>query len=193
MPTFLVLPRASAYGCGVSSNDGFPPTDPPDGTQGGWPETRADSPPTSLPDGLEPDRPGRSAQTILVLLCLGVILAVAGVVTLALADDSEESGTFSSFAIPESEPDFESDFGSDFDSDFGVGSGCGSVPSAERFGDDPACDELWLDCEAGDYGACDSLYLFTPIGSQYEDFGATCGQREVDWAFAGDCFSSQLN
>ncbi len=45
------------------------------------------------------------------------------------------------------------------------------------YGDDPALDALWDGCEGGDLAACDELYLTTPVGSVYEEFGATCGGR----------------
>ena len=42
---------------------------------------------------------------------------------------------------------------------------------------DPALDGLYAACEGGDGQACDDLYLQSPIGSRYEDFGNTCGNR----------------
>lgn len=53
--------------------------------------------------------------------------------------------------------------------DFEVGEG--------TYGDDPALDVLWDACEAEDWAACDDLYLDSPIGSDYERFGDTCGER----------------
>lgn len=50
-----------------------------------------------------------------------------------------------------------------------------SEPNA--FGDDRVLDELWLWCEAGDGAACDELWETAPIGSGYERFGVTCGER----------------
>jgi hypothetical protein len=49
------------------------------------------------------------------------------------------------------------------------------------YGDDPAFDALWDACEAGSGSACDDLYMDSPAGSEYEDFGLTCGNR-VDFA-----------
>lgn len=43
------------------------------------------------------------------------------------------------------------------------------------FGDDPRLDELWTWCAEGDLAACDDLYAESPIGSEYEEFGGTCG------------------
>jgi hypothetical protein len=45
------------------------------------------------------------------------------------------------------------------------------------YGDDAALDELWDACEAGDGQACDDLYFDSPLGSEYEEFGMTCGGR----------------
>ncbi|MFC7403554.1 hypothetical protein [Georgenia alba] len=49
--------------------------------------------------------------------------------------------------------------------------------AADRYGEDPELDALWDACEAGDPAACDDLYLDSPSGSEYEDFGFTCGGR----------------
>ncbi|MBT8240539.1 MAG: hypothetical protein KJN63_04870 [Acidimicrobiia bacterium] len=46
------------------------------------------------------------------------------------------------------------------------------------YGDDPELDELWDRCEAGEGIACDELWSAAPIGSEYERFGVTCGERE---------------
>jgi hypothetical protein len=57
---------------------------------------------------------------------------------------------------------------------------------AWMYGDDAWFDELWDACEYGDGDACNDLYWTTPVGSAYEDFGATCGWR-VDDPVNGDC------
>jgi hypothetical protein len=44
------------------------------------------------------------------------------------------------------------------------------------FGDDGDLDQLWLSCESGAMQACDDLYQQSPVGSEYETFGATCGE-----------------
>jgi hypothetical protein len=46
-------------------------------------------------------------------------------------------------------------------------------------------DVLVDDCYYGDPYACDVLYWISPIGSDYEAYGATCGGR-FDW-LAGRC------
>jgi hypothetical protein len=53
----------------------------------------------------------------------------------------------------------------------------GADPLPVKFGDDPTLDGLWTKCDAGDGGACDDLYSESPSGSDYENFGLTCGNR----------------
>lgn len=48
-------------------------------------------------------------------------------------------------------------------------------PVIHTYGDDPDLDVLWDFCEVGDWLSCDDLYLESPVGSEYEYFGATCG------------------
>jgi len=48
------------------------------------------------------------------------------------------------------------------------------------YGDDPVLDGLHDACGAGDMASCDTLYLDSPIDSEYETFGSTCGGLEVD-------------
>ncbi|MCH1450202.1 MAG: hypothetical protein L7U66_00220 [Acidimicrobiales bacterium] len=64
--------------------------------------------------------------------------------------------------------------------------GDGVFSDADTYGDDPDLDALWDDCDAGDDVACDDLYLRSPIGSDYESFGSTCGERESIDQF-GNC------
>ncbi|MCK6211591.1 toll/interleukin-1 receptor domain-containing protein [Georgenia sp. EYE_87] len=42
---------------------------------------------------------------------------------------------------------------------------------------DPTLDALWNACAAGDAASCDTLFLSAPLGSDYEAFGSTCGNR----------------
>jgi serine/threonine protein kinase len=53
-------------------------------------------------------------------------------------------------------------------------------------GDDPALDELAVDCSEGDMEACDDLYVQSPVDTNYEDYGNSCGGRLPDGA-AGSC------
>ncbi len=51
------------------------------------------------------------------------------------------------------------------------------VTDASTYGDDPEMDLLWDMCEFGDGEACDELFFISPFGSDYEEFGNTCGFR----------------
>jgi hypothetical protein len=52
-----------------------------------------------------------------------------------------------------------------------------------------SCDTLFYllvdDCQYGDPYSCDVLYWISPVGSDYETYGATCGGL-VDWQY-GRC------
>lgn len=50
------------------------------------------------------------------------------------------------------------------------------------YGDDPSLDETWDHCASGDEPSCDALVGGAPLGSEYETFGASCGERrEGPW------------
>ncbi len=53
------------------------------------------------------------------------------------------------------------------------------------YGDDWYLDHLWDHCYSGDWAACDQLYWDSPIDTEYETYGSTCGYT-VDW-MAGGC------
>ena len=56
-------------------------------------------------------------------------------------------------------------------------------------------DYLWDLCSDGTYWACDNLYvleLYLPVGGEYTNFGATCGDRaEID-VYCVDYFESSI-
>jgi hypothetical protein len=64
----------------------------------------------------------------------------------------------------------------------------GGAESPTRYGDDPYLDDLWNACADGDLDSCDTLYYDSEIGSDYEEFGATCGGR-YDEPIYGTCSS----
>ena len=51
------------------------------------------------------------------------------------------------------------------------------MEEGDSYGDNPTLDALWDACEDGDGDACDDLYFQSPVGSEYEEFGDTCGGR----------------
>lgn len=44
-------------------------------------------------------------------------------------------------------------------------------------GDDPTLDGLWTACADGSGRSCDQLFAAAPVGSEYEEFGVSCGNR----------------
>lgn len=69
----------------------------------------------------------------------------------------------------------------------------GQLP--DDYGDDPHLDELADYCSAGSLSDCDDLYLESPSGSAYEEFGSSCGATSY-FDLTGDCavdFDSGLN
>ena len=59
-------------------------------------------------------------------------------------------------------------------------------PTEGGFGSDRDLDLLWRECEEGSMFACDDLFFSSPPGSEYEEYGATCGGRGIG---DGDCVS----
>ena len=56
----------------------------------------------------------------------------------------------------------------------------GAVPPAEDpgdLGDDAELDALAQDCFDGDFSACDQLFFESPVDSDYEAYGDSCGGR----------------
>jgi hypothetical protein len=56
----------------------------------------------------------------------------------------------------------------------------GDVPDPQApgdLGDDEALDALADDCFDGDFSACDQLFFDSPVGSDYEAYGDSCGGR----------------
>lgn len=48
------------------------------------------------------------------------------------------------------------------------------------YGDDEALDLLWDECQRGVMQSCDDLYQVSPLESEYEYFGGTCGMRNEE-------------
>lgn len=60
----------------------------------------------------------------------------------------------------------------------------GGVPAAAdpqvaipEYGSDPTFDALADSCESGEMQACDDLFIDSPLGSGYEAYGDSCGER----------------
>ena len=51
-------------------------------------------------------------------------------------------------------------------------------PNGFTLGDNNELDRLWRACDRGVWEDCDNLYIQSDLGSDYEYFGATCGQPD---------------
>lgn len=56
---------------------------------------------------------------------------------------------------------------------------CDAIDEPCDRGEDPTLDALWAACEDGDARSCDRLYYDSPFDTRYEQFGNTCGDRDV--------------
>ena len=57
---------------------------------------------------------------------------------------------------------------------------CSGVDEPCDHGDDPELDRMWDACADGDGRACDRLYYDSGFDTRYEQFGNTCGDRDVN-------------
>lgn len=53
----------------------------------------------------------------------------------------------------------------------------GELEPGETYGDNPRLDALWDGCAAGAFADCDELYFVSGLGTGYERFGDSCGER----------------
>ena len=53
-----------------------------------------------------------------------------------------------------------------------------AVDGPDTLGDDSSLDQLWRKCEGGSGSDCDELFRQAPVGSDYEQFGVSCGRRD---------------
>lgn len=64
------------------------------------------------------------------------------------------------------------------------------TPGGDGYGTDPGLDALWDDCEAGDYSACDDLFFAAEYGTEYSDFGDSCGYRNEPAGYCENIYGS---
>ncbi|WP_054952817.1 flagellar basal body-associated FliL family protein [Flaviflexus massiliensis] len=132
--------------------------------------------------------PKKGKGPLIAWIVLGVILLAAAVVGILFAtgviggDDSEEesSGTETTQSQdPSSDPSGHSvpqvpSLGPD------TSGNETTDPSGDdgSYGSDPEMDALYDACGGGDMAACDDLYFSSGLGTEYEEFGNTCGGTE---------------
>lgn len=68
------------------------------------------------------------------------------------------------------------------DRDVAIRDCLGDRVDERAFGDDPILDLLVEQCRRGNNQACDELFTTSPIGSEYETYGRTCGGRAPEGA-----------
>ena len=132
---------------------GMPPAGMP---PGGFPPPGM-PPQGGLPYGAPPPQQGSSNKA------LWIVLIILGVVALLSV-----GGYFIARALADKAGDAAEDVISDI-----------TEPDIDTYGDDADLDALWDACEAEDWEACDDLYWDSPINSEYEEFGDTCGNRQA--------------
>ncbi len=155
--------------CGASVGWDWPDTDPDraagapvaSGAPGPPPPPAPDLSAGSAPGATGPrtrsDNSGCGRAALVVGLVLLVLLALGAVLVFTVFRSLDGDGVII---------DVDEDGGT---IEFGDG--------PDTYGDDPLLDALWDGCEAGDMADCDQLYFDSPIGSEYEEFGDTCGRR----------------
>ena len=137
------------------------PGQPP---QGGYPAAGGYGPPPGAPWVTTQGGPGgppprRSGNGMVIALVVGV-LAVVGIGVALFFGLRDGTGGATSEAP--------------------TGQSSDGLPPPTGLGDDPAMDALAQDCFDGDMQACDDLFMQSPAGSEYEDYGDTCAGRQPD-------------
>jgi hypothetical protein len=69
--------------------------------------------------------------------------------------------------------------------EYSGGSSSASPPDTNSY-----LDRLWEDCADGDFAACDDLFLEAPSGSEYKDFGDSCGNRNEPAGYCETIYGS---
>ncbi len=122
-------------------------------------------------------------RTLRRTAALGAVLALAVAVVAGLADLGPGSRVRVEALAVQLDPDrgllaFDPDPGAGLEGPVHASpAGPDQGPPVDTLGDDPELDALWLACEAGSGLACDRLFRLAPIGSGYERFGLSCGER----------------
>jgi hypothetical protein len=142
----------------------------------------------SFPPGAPPTV-SRSSRLPLIIAIVVVVAVLAGLAAFLVAgdDDDDPSGTTTTTASPNTDPTDEPTTqatdepttGSTPETSTGS-TEAGQAPTEPPTGDDEALDELAQSCHQGDMADCDDLYLESDVGTDYEEYGATCGGRLPD-------------
>jgi hypothetical protein len=126
---------------------------------------------------------------ILGLVALVFLAIVAGAVLLLVGGDDGDDEDARATTTTEADDDRTTTTEDDEtttteDDDEPSSSGLPDAETPPSF-DDAAFDALGATCEEGDLVACDVLFAITPVGSDAEAYGATCGGRNEE--IPGQC------
>lgn len=134
-----------------------------------------------------PDRPFTRRHRIAVLVLLGgaaLVLAACGSGVQETSVDTGPAPTIElpELTVPEATTTTEDEAATTTtEADVtDTTAAAGDVPEAADpgdLGDDAALDALAQDCFDGDFGACDQLFFDSPVDSDYEAYGDSCGGR----------------
>jgi hypothetical protein len=159
-----------------TTDDDSPDTtddDSPDTTDDDSPDTTDDDEPSggSLPDGQTPPSFGDAALDALGESCLEGDMATCDVLfrVTDVGSVEEAYGSTCGGRTDEVSGGCTVEFEGEWD--------LPAAQSPSALSGDAEFEDLAADCEDGDLAACDDLYAVTPIDSDFEAYGQTCGGR----------------
>ena len=169
------------------------PSFPPPPAGGGFPPPTQPVPVAGGPLGPPPGPETAKNKGPLIAVIAVVVLILGAVGFFALSGDDDDKESISSDTTIEQETTTTADGpggkeGSD-EGDKGEEQTDGTASAdAQTYGDDATLDALWDECEDGDYQACDDLYMESGFGTEYEEFGDTCGGRNEPSGYCVDLY-----
>ncbi|HEY8527898.1 MAG TPA: hypothetical protein VIL48_23240, partial [Acidimicrobiales bacterium] len=139
------------------------------------------------PSGGYPASSGTNRTPLFLALGGLAVVALVGILIVALSGggDDDETTTSSSTTEPTTSTTEETSTTDFTSTTSGGGTTNTTVPADEA----RELGNLAVSCSEGDMVACDDLWLGTPVGSELERFGATCGDRS-DVPMANQCEST---
>ena len=148
-----------------------PPNVAPIPPWSGGPSGPGYMPPAAPPSG----GGGNKTALIVAIIVVVALVAVGAIIALAGGGDDDDADTASDSGSSQTQDTGDSGEPTDPNPDDEF-----VPPSSPPSGDDEALNALVDDCYGGDMGACDDLFLQAEVGSDYEDYGNTCGGRMPD-------------
>jgi hypothetical protein len=137
---------------------------------------------TTRPDVLAAGRPSSRRVRVAAVAAALFSIAVCGAVAQATAEPGDGSSEIEAKGVGANDVEVKDAGVKSIDAQRAAGpstttAGDEAVPP-DGLGDDPDLDALAQACFEGELAACDHLYLQSPVGSDYEAYGDTCGGRQ---------------